>query len=209
MTRPGLVKRDLDPRRRSPAPCGFGGAPDRVVRSPSSCGRRARDCIARLIRGQAIKPRNQRSVPVTSIASGSEGGTLRCLRVACLLSPRPNPTDPRCLRLSRARIPWTCSHMPTSTGGPQAERLTGPEAPRVGGVGNVSATCVGERARRRGPPCGRTPVAQRSRSPSARPRRASSWCGPARRAPREIEVTPGHGPWLLKSSRWRPRRLYC
>jgi len=33
--------------------------------------------------------RDQRSAPVTSISSGKLAGTLRCLRVACLLSPRP------------------------------------------------------------------------------------------------------------------------
>ena len=49
--------------------------------------------IGHLIGGQAIEPGNQRSVPVTSISSGNEVGTLRCLRVACLLSPRPRHLD--------------------------------------------------------------------------------------------------------------------
>ncbi len=39
---------------------------------------------------KAVEPNSHLSVPVTSISSGSGAGTLRCLRVACLLSPRPD-----------------------------------------------------------------------------------------------------------------------
>ena len=38
---------------------------------------------------QVVDLRSPRSVPVTSIFSPKLGGILRCLRVACLLSPRP------------------------------------------------------------------------------------------------------------------------
>jgi hypothetical protein len=45
--------------------------------------------------GQAMDLRNHRSAPISSMSSGRLAGTSRCLRVACLLSPRPgHPFSP-------------------------------------------------------------------------------------------------------------------